>query len=116
MSTKLARDLPRVSAFLAGRGPVDPAVGVVTESLQVHFRTSDDLHVDERSHAHLRCDEMFIVLEGSLVIETEGQRHVIGPRQFCHFPAGRFHRIVAVTTPIEALAIRAPSVDDKIYR
>lgn len=116
MTTKLARDIPQASAFLAGRGPVDPSVGIVTETLQVYYRTSDDLRVDERSHAHQRCDEMFIVLSGSLVIETDGGRERVGPRQFCHFPAGQFHQIVAVEAPIEVLAIRAPSVDDKMYR
>lgn len=109
-------DLPSGSAFLSGRGPVDPEVGVETSRLQVYYRRADDLRPDERAHAHEASDELFIVLEGSLVAEVEGSSHIVGPRQFCHFPIGVFHRIVRVVGPLEALVIRAPSVDDKVYR
>jgi len=110
------RSLPDGSAFLAGRGPVTPGVGVETAELQIYYRLADDPGVDERSHAHERSDEFFIVLSGSLVVEVEGEAHVVGPGQYCHFPIGVFHRIVRAVPPIEALVIRAPSVDDKIYR
>ncbi len=110
------RDLPAASGFLAGRGPVAPGTGVETTQLQVYWRRSDDVRPDERSHAHARCDELFVVLTGAIVVEVEGAEHVVGPRQFCHFPVGLFHRIVRVVPPLEALVVRAPSVDDKIYR
>ena len=111
-----SRDLPAGSAFLAGRGPVDAQVGVRTERLQVYWRTGDDLRADERSHAHERSEEMFVVLRGSVVVEVEGEEHEVGPRQYGHFPVGLFHRIARVVEPLEALVIRAPSTDDKVYR
>lgn len=117
MSKVQPRALPAASAFLAGRGPVDPALGIVSDQLQIYYRRGDDLSADERSHAHTVSDEIFIVLSGSVVLEVEGDGDVVvvGPRQSCHFPVGVFHRIVRVTQPLEALVIRAPSADDKVY-
>lgn len=109
------RDLPTSSAFLAGRGPVDPAVGVVTERLQVFWRLADLRDGEARLHAHTRGDELFVVLSGFLVVEVGGAEHVVGPRQWCHFDVGVFHRIVRAEGSLEALVLRAPSVDDKAY-
>ena len=69
----------------------------------------------EASHLHLHSDECFVVLQGALIVEVDGQRHRIGPREFCCFPAGLVHAVVAVETPVETLMIRAPSTDDKVY-
>ena len=109
-------NLPEISAFLAGRGPVDPKLGALSEHIQIYYRRGDDLSVDERSHAHKVSDEFVVVLTGSIVLDVEGEAVVVGPRQSCHFPIGVFHRIVEVVQPLEALVIRAPSVDDKVYR
>ena len=108
--------LPEVSAFLAGRGPVDPKLGTLSEHIQIYYRRGDDLSVDERSHAHRTSDEFFIVLSGSIVLDVEGEELIVGPRQSCHFPSGVFHRIVEVVQPLEARVVRAPSVDDKVCR
>ena len=83
--------------------------------LQIYYRRGDDLSTDERSHAHTVSDEIFIVLSGSVVLDVEGEEVMVGPRESCHFPVGVFHRIVRVTQPLEALVIRAPSADDKVY-
>lgn len=109
------RDLPTTSAFLAGRGPVDPALGVVTERLQVFWRLADLRDGEPRLHAHTRGDELFVVLAGTLVVEVGGEERRVGPRQWCHFGVGVFHRIVRAEGPLEALVVRAPSVDDKAY-
>jgi mannose-6-phosphate isomerase-like protein (cupin superfamily) len=116
MALHPVRDLPTTSGFLAGRGPVDPRIGTRTDALQVYFRLTDDLRPDERSHAHTVCDELFVVLAGALVIEADDRELVVGPRQSWHCPAGLFHRIVRALPPLEAFVIRAPSVDDKVYR
>ena len=108
--------LPEVSAFLAGRGPVDSKLGTLSEHIQIYYRRGDDLSVDERSHAHRVSDEFFVVLSGSIVLDVEGEEVIVGPRQSCHFPVGVFHRIVDVFQPLEVLVIRAPSADDKVYR
>jgi len=64
---------------------------------------------------HAQSDECFIVLNGSLLVEVEGERVVVGPREFCCFPSGVYHAIIEVETPAETLMIRAPSVNDKVY-
>jgi hypothetical protein len=51
-----------------------------------------------------------------LIVDVEGAHHTIGPREFCCFPRGVFHAVVEVMPPVQTLMIRAPSVDDKVYR
>ena len=65
---------------------------------------------------HLESDECFIVLRGALVVEVEGEQFIVGEREFCCFPIGIYHSVVEVHPPIETLMIRAPSVNDKVYR
>ena len=65
---------------------------------------------------HTDSDECFIVLRGSLLVEVEGERVMIGPREFCCFPRGVYHSVVQVFLPVESLMIRAPSIEDKVYR
>ena len=65
---------------------------------------------------HLESDECFILLRGSLLVEVEGERVMIEAREFCCFPRGVYHSVVQVFPPVESLMIRAPSVEDKIYR
>jgi mannose-6-phosphate isomerase-like protein (cupin superfamily) len=108
------RKLPEGSGFLSGRGPLDPALGFPSDRLQIYWRRGDDLSVDERPHAHLESDECFIVLTGSVVVEVEGREHVIGPREFCCFAPGVFHRIARLAQPVEALILRAPGRADKV--
>ncbi len=56
-----------------------------------------------------------MVLQGALIVEVDGERHRIGPREFCCFAAETYHAIIAVETPVETLMICAPSTDDKVY-
>jgi mannose-6-phosphate isomerase-like protein (cupin superfamily) len=83
--------------------------------LQVWFNQTQTAWVDELAHAHARSDELFVVLEGTIVVEVEGEAFRVGPGEFCCFPAGLSHRIVATEPPLRTLMIRAPSVDDKIH-
>jgi mannose-6-phosphate isomerase-like protein (cupin superfamily) len=62
---------------------------------------------------HTSSDECFIILKGKLVVEVEGERHSIGPREFCFFPRGVYHAIAEVHPPVETLMLRAPSINDK---
>lgn len=48
-------------------------------------------------------------------LDVEGERVVVGPREFVRFPRGVFHQIVEARPPYETLMIRSASVDDKIY-
>jgi len=106
--------LPERSALLAGRQPPDE-VGFASEQLQIWYNNTLETWADPAPHMHLNSDECFIVLRGSLLVEVEGERVMIGPREFCCFPRGVFHAVVQVFSPVESLMIRAPSIEDKVY-
>src|SRR5215510_6486820 len=107
---------PEQSGLLMGRTPRDE-VSFQSNQLQIWYNHTEYSWVGEGEapHLHQRSDECFVVLLGALIVEVDGQRHRIGPREFCCFPAGLPHAIVAVEPPVETLMIRAPSLDDKIY-
>jgi mannose-6-phosphate isomerase-like protein (cupin superfamily) len=107
------RKLPNHSALLSGRQPPDQ-VGFQSDLLQIWYNNTTERWVDPGPHAHQISDECFIVLRGSIVVQVEDERVVIGPGEFCCFPRGLFHAVVEVHPPVETLMIRAPSVDDKV--
>lgn len=84
--------------------------------MQIWYNNTDHSWADKLPHMHTESDECFIVLHGTLVIEVEGEKLTIGPREFCCFPRGLYHAIVDVHTPAEMLMIRAPLVKDKVYK
>jgi mannose-6-phosphate isomerase-like protein (cupin superfamily) len=109
--------LPDHSALLSGQLPSD-AVSFLSTDLQIWFNTEEKswLAEPEKQHLHTKSDEVFLVLKGALIVEVDGERHRIGPREFCCFPMGMLHAIVDVEAPLESLMIRAPSASDKIYK
>jgi len=109
--------LPDHSTLLSGRLPRDEA-GFQSHLLQIWYNNTDKTWVEtpEVLHYHKESDEMFIVLQGALHVEVDGQVHRIGPREFCCFPAGQWHAVIRVELPAETLMIRSPSVDDKVYK
>lgn len=109
------RKLPDHSTLLAGQRPPDE-VGFQSGRLQIWYNHTTESWSDGELHAHQESDECFIVLRGSLLVEVEGQRVVVGAGEFCCFPAGVYHQVVNVYPPVESLMIRAPSVSDKVYR
>lgn len=108
------RKLPAFSTLLSGRTPPDD-VGFRSERLQIWYNNTDDAWRDPAPHYHSDSDECFVVLRGIIEVEVEGERHVVGPGEFCCFPVGVWHSVVAVQPPVESLMIRAPSVADKHY-
>jgi mannose-6-phosphate isomerase-like protein (cupin superfamily) len=110
------RPFPEHSGLLAGRVTHDEA-SFQSDQLQIWYNHTDQSWVGdgEQPHRRLHSDECFVVLAGALIVEVDGQRHRVGPREFCCFPAEQVHAIVAVETPLETLMIRAPSTDDKVY-
>jgi mannose-6-phosphate isomerase-like protein (cupin superfamily) len=114
MPTFHHRKLPEYSTLLSGRVPPD-AVGFTSDRLQIWYNNTSGTWADPAPHAHRESDECFIVLRGSLIVEVEGERHLIGPREFCCFPRGVLHCVVVVLPPVETLMIRAPSCEDKYY-
>ena len=111
------REFPAHSTLWSGRVPYDQH-SFQSDQLQIWYNHTDESWVGdgEQPHLHLRSDECFVVLQGALIVEVDGQRHRIGPREFCCFPAETVHAVVAVETPVETLMIRAPSTDDKVYQ
>jgi mannose-6-phosphate isomerase-like protein (cupin superfamily) len=107
------RRLPQESTLLAGRRPPNE-LAFRSESLQVWFNETASGWVDDGPHLHTVSDEMFVVLAGTVVVEVEGEHVRVGPGEFCCFPAGLSHQIVATEPPLRTLMIRAPSVDDKL--
>jgi len=107
--------LPDYSTLLSGRIPREE-LSFQSEKLQIWYNNTDGHWQDPNLHYHTESDECFIVLRGKLVVEVEGQRYTIGPREFCCFPAGVYHAVVEVHSPIETFMIRTPSVDDKVYK
>jgi len=81
--------LPNHSALLSGRLPTD-AVSFQSNALQIWYNNTDQTWIDtpEPLHFHKESDEIFLVLKGALHVEV----------------------------PVETLMIRAPSVEDKVYK
>jgi len=111
------RPLPEYSTLLSGHTPPNEA-GFQSEQLQIWYNQTDTswVGVGEQPHMHTESDECFIILRGSLVVEVNGERYVVGPREFCCFPHGLFHAVIEVHPPVETLMIRAPSINDKVYQ
>ena len=107
--------LPDFSTLLSGHTPPNE-IGFHSEKLQIWYNNTTEEWADATPHAHQESDECFIVLKGSLIVEVEGERFTIGPREFCCFPRGVYHSIIKVYPPVESLMIRAPSKKDKIYK
>lgn len=108
------RNLPSHSTLLSGHSPPDE-IGVQSDRLQIWYNNTSEKWSDPQPHAHTGSDECFIVLRGKIIVDVEGERTTIGPGEFCFFPSGLVHSVVAVEPPVESLMIRAPSVADKVY-
>lgn len=109
------RELPDFSALLAGPTPPDD-FAFLSDRLQVSYFNTIEGWQDLQPHAHRESDEFFLVLRGAVIVDVEGERITIGPREFCGFPRGTFHQVVEVRTPVECLVIRNSAGYDKIYR
>jgi mannose-6-phosphate isomerase-like protein (cupin superfamily) len=108
------RPLPDGSALLSG--PTPPSeFAFRSDRLQMSYFKTTLAWTDPLPHAHQESDECFLVLQGTLIVEVEGERVTIGPREFCGFPRGTYHRVVEVHPPIECLILRGPSGSDKQY-
>ncbi len=111
------RKLPDHSTLLSGHTPRDE-VGFQSNQLQIWYNNTNESWIGsgEPPHLHTLSDECFVVLQGALIVEVDGERFKVGPREFCCFPRGVPHAILEIHPPAETLMIRAPSVDDKIYQ
>ncbi len=108
------RQLPPFSALLSGPTPRNDW-GFRSERLQISYFQTTESWQDPLPHAHQSSDECYLLLRGSLILEIEGERVTLGPREFCCLPSGTYHQVVEVSPPIECLILRGPSVADKRY-
>jgi mannose-6-phosphate isomerase-like protein (cupin superfamily) len=107
--------LPDYSTLLSGRMPREE-LSFQSEKLQIWYNNTAEIWTDPGLHYHTESDEIFIILKGTIVVEVDGERHTIGPGEFCCFPVGVYHAVVEVFPPIESLMIRSPSVEDKVSK
>lgn len=110
------KKLPDFSTVLSGAGPIDNEYGFINSELQIWYNNRSESWSEEKAHAHKECIECFIVTKGAILVDIEGEEHLIQEGEFCYFPQGVFHRIVKAYPPVESFMIRAPSIKDKIYK
>lgn len=114
MTRYLRRSLPEAFAVLAGPNPPDE-LGFRSDRIQILWNCTDEPWSDEGQHSHAYSDEIFIVLKGTLHVEVENEMISVSAGEVCSFPSGVFHAITGGIPPIEALVIRAPAGQDKVY-
>jgi mannose-6-phosphate isomerase-like protein (cupin superfamily) len=108
------RHFPDCSALLSGPTPPND-LAFRSDRLQINYFKTKEAWTDPLPHAHLESDECFLVFQGTIIVEVEGERVVIGPREFCGFPRGTYHQVVEVHPLIECLILRNSSGPDKKY-
>lgn len=108
------RPLPDYSTLLAGRDTGGRDVAWTSDRLQIWFNDTAESWTDDGVHAHTDSDEVFIVLEGTVILDVAGERVEVGPGEFCCFPDGLPHAVVETIPPLRTFMLRAPSVDDKV--
>jgi len=67
----------------------------------VIFNTKESW-TDPLPHAHQESDGCFLVFQAAIIVEVEGERVTIGPREFCGFPRGTYHQVLKV----QAMAVQ----------
>ena len=100
-------------ALLAGSEAEGPGAFRSTH-LQVLHNHAHTPWRDAEPHAHRDSDELYVVLEGVMHIDVDGERHAVSANEFLAVPAGVVHQLVDVEVPHRSLVVRAPSVRDKL--
>ena len=87
-----------------------------TDLIQIHHANVDpSFEPTTPRHAHSDSVECFVILEGSVTFEVEGQKLTLGRDTFLCVRAGAFHETLEVSSRSKFLTIRAPSKDDKVF-
>lgn len=100
-------------ALISGRSPAD-ALSFQSERLQVIFNDTSTPWQDTVAHAHLESDEIYIVLEGEMVIAVNDELFNVAAGEVLYVPSGAVHQLVRVEVPHRSLVLRSPSVNDKV--
>lgn len=115
MATYLKRALSGEFAVLSGPTPPDDR-GFRSDRLQILWNDSDEPWTDPGCHLHTDSDEAYIVFRGVMVLEIEDECVTVSAGEVCFISPGVMHAVVGVETPVQALVIRAPACQDKVYR
>lgn len=107
------RTLPDHWALICGRDPPD-AYAFKSENLQIIYNNTSVPWSDETPHAHAASDEVYIVLEGTMVVQVEQEQVNVGAGELLCVPAGTSHQLVSVGVPVRSFVIRSPSINDKV--
>ena len=99
--------------LVSGRSPTD-ALSFPSERLQVIFNDTSTPWQDSAAHAHRESDEIYIVLEGQMVIAVNDELFNVAAGEVLCVPSGTVHQLVRVDLPHRSLVLRSPSVSDKI--
>lgn len=63
----------------------------------------------EQRHWHSRASQFFYILAGTLTMEVEGQRHLLGPRSGLELPQGVAHQAINESdADVEFLVVSVP--------
>jgi mannose-6-phosphate isomerase-like protein (cupin superfamily) len=100
-------------ALISGRSPTD-ALSFPSERLQVIYNDTSTPWQDTVAHAHREGDEIYIVLEGCMVITVDAEIFNVTAGEVLCVPAGTQHQLIRVDVPHRSLVLRSPSVDDKM--
>ncbi|MEQ5839515.1 cupin domain-containing protein [Paraburkholderia acidicola] len=100
-------------ALVSGRSPTD-ALSFPSERLQVIFNHTSTPWQDAVAHAHRESDEIYIVLEGKMVIAVDGELFDVAANEVLCVPSGTVHQLMDVEVPHRSLVLRSPSVNDKV--
>jgi len=100
--------------ILCGSAPPGPDT-FHSQRLQALYANNSESWSDVGVHSHSESDEVFIVLEGSIVLDVDGAEVTLSAGEFAGFPAGLRHAVVRSNPPTRHLVMRAPSVQDKTY-
>jgi len=106
--------IPVGNSVLAGPNPTE-GVGFVSPHIQLLSNDTPISWSDPSPHLHLASDEMFVVLEGTVVFMVDGQEVAVSAGEFCGFPASVVHSVVRAEPPVKCFVIRAPAILDKEY-
>jgi len=64
-------------------------------------------------HMHREQEEVYLVLDGTAMIDVDGEQFKVGEREVLAVPAGAWHRVANVGRgPLTFYVVAAPPVDD----
>jgi mannose-6-phosphate isomerase-like protein (cupin superfamily) len=90
--------------------------GLTHGSYSIHDNVLPAGSPGPRPHRHLDHDEVFYVIEGTLAVRIDGERHTAGPGSFVVVPRGAVHQPSNPTAdPVHVLLLFSPGGMDTFF-